>query len=382
MRYAVSCPYFMEKNIKKRVLTKWVSVSLIAIACLLTVFLPSESKAMRSDIPQPRIITNTNEAIKSLKSAKAIIESAEIYRELSTVKLRKGESNVSILSDSAEKINVNQAFVQGESQTDTASEESKNNEQIKSLTQVQLGTNNINLNVGSTYSLSVNIVGDCGTVYTAQINNGNANICCQSNDILITGIYEGTATLTVTANDGTKSVCRITVCGGVSFGNEISSSDIPSFQKWDTVSYITCRSAGLYRVPIVYDWQQEVIDNCDIAMGAWTNTMFGQGKGLFIGGHNYKSLRNLKNAEIGDTVLIETVYGANYLYKINYKDIILATHDDNRNFYGVADVNSGEYLQYAFEDTNNFGLITCADGYSSEYRWYVRAELLCGTKII
>lgn len=361
---------------------KWVSVLFIAIACLLTVFLSSDSKAMRTDISQPRIVTNTNEVIKSLISDKAILESKEMYKEFDTVTLQKGESNVSNLSNSAKKINLNQVFVWGESQTDTASEESENNEQIKSLTRVQLGTNNINLNVGSTYSLSVNIVGDCGTVYTVQINNGNASICCQGNDILITGISEGTATLTVKASDGTESVCQISVCGGISFDNAISLSEIPCFQKWDTVGYITCESAELYRVPIVYDWKQEVIDNCDIAMGAWTSTMFGQGKGLFLGGHNYNSLRNLKNAEIGDTVLIETVYGANYLYKINYKDIILTTHDNDRNFYGVADVNSGKYLQYAFEDTNNIGLITCADGYSSEYRWYVRAGLLCGTKII
>lgn len=250
------------------------------------------------------------------------------------------------------------------------------------MTQVQLGTNNINLNVGSTYSLSVNIVGDCGTVYTARVNNDCANVCCGGNEIIITGISEGTAVLTVTADDGTKSVCQISVCGGVSFDSAISLSDIPSFQKWDTVGYITCESAGLYRIPIVYDWKQEVIDNCDIAMGAWTSTMFGQGKGLFIGGHNYNSLRNLKYAETGDTVLIETVYGANYLYKINYKDIVLTTHDNYGAFYGVADLNSGEYLQYAFEDTNNIGILTCADGYGSEYRWYTRAELLCGTKIM
>ena len=46
-------------------------------------------------------------------------------------------------------------------------------------------------------------------------------------------------------------------------------------------------------------------------MAEHEGVMFGQGKGLFLCGHNYKVLKNLQNARVGDKIIIEIVYGAN-----------------------------------------------------------------------
>lgn len=46
-------------------------------------------------------------------------------------------------------------------------------------------------------------------------------------------------------------------------------------------------------------------------MAEYEGVMFGQGKGLFLCGHNYKVLKNLQNARVGDKIIIEIVYGAN-----------------------------------------------------------------------
>lgn len=167
----------------------------------------------------------------------------------------------------------------------------------------------------------------------------------------------------------------------VDFGNSISKSDIPSFSTWDVVGYVTCKSAGLNRVPITYNWSQQVCDACDIVMDDYSEALFGQGKGIFICGHNYKALSSLKNAKTDDYVLIETVYGANYLYKISFSGKAHIVEDPTW-FYGMGDDVTNDFLQKRNEDNDVLGIFICLDMHTNIYRWYVRAELVKGTKVI
>lgn len=167
----------------------------------------------------------------------------------------------------------------------------------------------------------------------------------------------------------------------VDFGNSISKSDIPSFSTWDVVGYVTCKSAGLDRVPITYNWSQQVCDACDIVMDGYSEALFGQGRGIFICGHNYKALSGLKNAKTDDYVLIETVYGANYLYKISFSGKAHIVEDPTW-FYGMCDDVTNDFLQKRNEDNDVLGIFTCLDMHTNIYRWYVRAELVKGTKVI
>lgn len=249
---------------------------------------------------------------------------------------------------------------------------------VKTNQTISLSAGSAEVSIGCSCTVSVleNVA------YTTTVNNNNVSIRSNGNNIIIVGENVGNTILTVKSSAGAVSTCSIKVNNNVSFDGCISSSSIPNFNRRDIVGYITCSSVGLYRVPIYYDWSKGVIDSVDIAMGSWTSTVFGQGQGLFVGGHNCYALRNLKYAEIGDTVLIETVYGANYLYRINYANVVSAIAESDGDFYGVSDMYSGQYLQYAFENGNVLGILTCAEGYSYDYRFYVRAYLEKGTALI
>lgn len=163
----------------------------------------------------------------------------------------------------------------------------------------------------------------------------------------------------------------------VTYDNVLSS--VPYYKYWDTIGYVTCDSADLNRVPINYGWAQEMCDSREIVMDACGQFVFGQGTSTFICGHNYNALRNLKNAKVGDRVLIETTYGGNYLYEIEYSSRGVVVQDTEW-FYGIADYYTGNYVLQRCEQGNYLGIITCFDNNINNNRWFVKARLIKGTE--
>lgn len=159
----------------------------------------------------------------------------------------------------------------------------------------------------------------------------------------------------------------------VDFNNSLPLTNVPSFQKTNIVGYITCESAGLYNVPIVYGWDQWIVDSYEIAMSEYSGKGFGQNIASFICGHNHKALRNLNLVNVGDKIIIETPYGANFLYEVTYSN---KSHVVDINF---TDINSGKTLLDYNENTNDIGIFTCINGSSLDYRWFVKAKQISGT---
>ncbi len=165
------------------------------------------------------------------------------------------------------------------------------------------------------------------------------------------------------------------------FNNAINYSDIPEYYAWETIGYLSCNSVGLYRIPITYGWAQDICDSNEIVMDSYYGEVFGAGTGVFICGHNYKALSQLKNVKVNDTILIETTYGANFLYQVDYSDKSWLV-DTGTWYVGISDLSTGEMLQTRHEDGNRLGIFTCYDMNINNYRWYVRANLIKGTTII
>lgn len=159
----------------------------------------------------------------------------------------------------------------------------------------------------------------------------------------------------------------------VDFNNSLPLTNIPSFQKTNIIGYITCESVGLYKVPIVYGWDQWIVDSYEIAMSEYSGKGFGQNIASFICGHNHKALRNLNLVNVGDKIIIETPYGANFLYEVAYSN---KSHVVDSNF---TDINSGKTLLDYNENTNDIGIFTCINGSSLDYRWFVKAKQISGT---
>lgn len=187
-------------------------------------------------------------------------------------------------------------------------------------------------------------------------------------------------TETTTRTTTESSTTTTHLANTLDFDNSIDLDDIPIFDEWDTVGYITCDSAGLYKVPITYGWAQNITDGSEIVLGEYEGVLFGQNKGLFLCGHNYKAFKNLKNAEIGDKIIIETTYGANFEYIItcSEKSLLIQPNDE---FKGIKKLKSDEFLQKEHEDDNVLGLFTCCGPRGSDYRWYVGSRLVRGTNI-
>lgn len=159
----------------------------------------------------------------------------------------------------------------------------------------------------------------------------------------------------------------------VDFNNSLPLTNIPSFQKTNIIGYITCESVGLYKVPIVYGWDQWIVDSYEIAMSEYSGKGFGQNIASFICGHNHKALRNLNLVNVGDKIIIETPYGANFLYEVTYSN---KSHIVDINF---TDISSGKTLLDYNENTNDIGIFTCINGSSLDYRWFVKAKQISGT---
>lgn len=117
-----------------------------------------------------------------------------------------------------------------------------------------------------------------------------------------------------------------------------------------------------------------------MTMANFMDSRFSENLISIICGHNYKALLNLKNAELNDDVIIETVYGANFHYRINRSCKVLL-QETSDSYLGFTDMN-GEWVVRAWENTNDLILFTCFDMNDNDYRWFVRAEFVEGTSII
>lgn len=159
----------------------------------------------------------------------------------------------------------------------------------------------------------------------------------------------------------------------IDFSNQLPLSNIPNFQKSNIVAYITCSSIGLQRIPIVYGWDQYIVDNNEIALSEYSGKAFGQNMSSFMCGHNNKSLQYLSNINIGDKILIETTYGANFLYEVTKSKKVQMS---GCNFI---DMDSGQNILNYSEETNDIGIFTCINGCSLDYRWFVKAKQINGT---
>lgn len=166
----------------------------------------------------------------------------------------------------------------------------------------------------------------------------------------------------------------------VDFSGTISASDIPSFSEWDRIGYITCSGAGLNHVPITYGWAQSICDSSQIVMADYRDEVFGQGENVILCGHNYKALKNLKNVSVGDTIVIETTYGANFKYRVTRSCKALLSQPGDE-FLGIKDVDDSRYYMGAFDSGNTLGIFTCYSSASSDYRWFVQATMIDGTTI-
>ena len=154
--------------------------------------------------------------------------------------------------------------------------------------------------------------------------------------------------------------------------------DIPYFSPWQTIAYVTCDAVGINHVPITYGWSQDICDSVDICMANFTGARFGENLISIICGHNYKVLSTLHNAKVGDDIIIETVYGANFHYRITKS--CKALLQEGESFYGFTDMD-GNWIMRAWEETKDLTVFTCFDMNDDDYRWVVRAEFVEGTDI-
>ena len=150
-----------------------------------------------------------------------------------------------------------------------------------------------------------------------------------------------------------------------------------SLKPGDVLAYFTYERFGIYEVPIIYGSEQELVDKYDICLYeyTWRPFYFGNQPTMLFS-HNYKSFSILPNAENGDKVFIRTTYGAEYLYQVSSKQIVVP-YDD----YTFVNPDTGKEVMESRSTHGVLQLVTCANGYNTEQRWLVKAELIDGTKI-
>lgn len=159
----------------------------------------------------------------------------------------------------------------------------------------------------------------------------------------------------------------------------ISYSDIPSFKDGDVAAYLTIPEMGLYRVPIVYGITQELCDNNDIVMHP-ASSVFGNGRSVTICGHNYNALGCIPSISSGCEMYVETVYGANYHYRVYYSKYS-GINQDNNSFQYFYDIDTGETLPGIGNAGDYLVLMTCY-GNDLNYRWLVIGKMVEGSKIL
>lgn len=156
--------------------------------------------------------------------------------------------------------------------------------------------------------------------------------------------------------------------------------NVGKYSDWSTIGYLTISDIGIIREPVVLGFSQTVVDNNSLAMYNDVHNYPGGMHLTRICGHNTGILGKLKRLGIGAEIYLETIYGYNYKYVVEYNDVVYNDEDD-KYWYGYNDRVSGERLLEPFELSQDLCIFTCVDGMPTSYRRYVRGRFIEGVKL-
>lgn len=199
----------------------------------------------------------------------------------------------------------------------------------------------------------------------------------------------------VVEDDNTESDVNKVKDGSTSANSDGIVKDVPSIQTqtgvipyqnvgkysdWSTIGYLTISDIGIIREPVVLGFSQTIVDNNSLAMYNDVHNYPGGMHLTRICGHNTGILGKLKRLGIGAEIYLETIYGYNYKYVVEYNDVVYNDEDD-KYWYGYNDRVSGERLLEPFEISQDLCIFTCVDGMPTSYRRYVRGRFIEGVKL-
>ena len=156
----------------------------------------------------------------------------------------------------------------------------------------------------------------------------------------------------------------------------------PYTKRGQTVGYLSYARVG-YSIPIHLGADQEDVNTYDICMHEVNSGyyIFSGDAPLLLLGHNNMCLGGIVYSEVGDIFSIQAAYGGQYNYQVTYVGLVYVG-----NSVGVMtmyDVNSNEQmLETAISGHAAIQMSTCAAGYSSNYRWLVKADKISGTEVL
>lgn len=156
--------------------------------------------------------------------------------------------------------------------------------------------------------------------------------------------------------------------------------NVGKYSDWSTIGYLTISDIGIIREPVVLGFSQAVVDSNSLAMYNDIHNYPGGMHLTRICGHNTGILGKLKRLGIGAEIYLETIYGYNYKYVVEYNDVVYNDEDD-KYWYGYNDRVSGERLLEPFELSQDLCIFTCVDGMPTSYRRYVRGRFIEGVKL-
>lgn len=156
--------------------------------------------------------------------------------------------------------------------------------------------------------------------------------------------------------------------------------NVGKYSDWSTIGYLTISDIGIIREPVVLGFSQAVVDSNSLAMYNDVHNYPGGMHLTRICGHNTGILGKLKRLGIGSEIYLETVYGYNYKYVVEYNDVVY-NDGDGKYWYGFNDRVSGERLLEPFELSQDLCIFTCVDGMPTSYRRYVRGRFIEGVKL-
>ena len=177
------------------------------------------------------------------------------------------------------------------------------------------------------------------------------------------------------SDDIVKDVPSIQTQTGV-----IPYQNVGKYSDWSTIGYLTISDIGIIREPVVLGFSQAVVDSNSLAMYNDVHNYPGGMHLTRICGHNTGILGKLKRLGIGAEIYLETIYGYNYKYVVEYNDVVYNDEDD-KYWYGYNDRVSGERLLEPFELSQDLCIFTCVDGMPTSYRRYVRGRFIEGVKL-
>lgn len=159
-----------------------------------------------------------------------------------------------------------------------------------------------------------------------------------------------------------------------------SYQNVGKYSDWSTIGYLTISDIGIIREPVVLGFSQAVVDNNSLAMYNDIRNYPGGMRLTRICGHNTGILGRLERLGIGSEIYLETIYGYNYKYVVEYNDVVYNDEDD-RYWYGYNDRVSGERILEPSELSQDLCIFTCVDGMPTSYRRYVRGRYIEGVKL-